>query len=77
MSYLIFNSLLPNASQPVAITQSKVAFQVKCNEFLCNKVSCVHRKIPELPADLLMLCKRALVDLQKAIENFLILFSLH
>ena len=78
MSYHIFNSVLHNASQFVAITQSKAAFQVKCKfEFLCNRVSCVHRKIPELPADWLMLCKRALIDLQKAIENFLISFSLH
>lgn len=73
MSYLIFNSVPHNPSQLVAVTQSKAAFQVKCRfEFLCNRVNCIHRKIPELPADWLMVCKRALIDLQKATENFLI-----
>jgi len=73
MSYFIFSSVLHNASQLVAIKQSKAAFQVKSKfEFLFNRVSCIHWKIPEFPADWLMLCKSALTDLQTAVENFLV-----
>lgn len=39
MLYLIFSSVLCNASQLMGITESKAVFQLKCKfEFLCNKV---------------------------------------